>query len=77
MDLQITRGTPLRHYKNNKSTFLAEQEFLDHMNNFQLSDSVSLFSAPISTAVGVSIQPPPSLLEYLPLAVLGTFYDIE
>jgi hypothetical protein len=49
----------------------AEQDFLDHMAHFHLSDSVSLFSAPVSTAVGVSIQPPPTLLEYLPLAVIA------
>ena len=34
----------------------AELDFMDHMNHFHLSESVSLFSAPVATAVGVSIQ---------------------
>ena len=55
----------------NEQVDRAEQDFQDHMANFHLSDSVSLFSAPVSTAVGVSIQPPPTLLEYLPLAVIA------
>jgi len=50
----------------------AEQDFLHYMAHFQISESVSLFSTPIaSCGIGVSLQPPTSLLEFIPLAVLA------
>ena len=50
----------------------AEQDFLHYMAHFQISESVSLFSTPISSGrIGVSLQPPTSLLEFIPLAVLA------
>jgi len=49
----------------------SEDEFKHNMKSFHLSDSISLFSSPIQSAIGVSLQPPPSLLEYPPFAVLA------
>jgi len=48
-----------------------EAEFLHNMKMFHLNDSISLFSTPIASAIGVSLQPPPSLLEFPPFAMLA------